>query len=76
MPNATGSVGAFTGNPVVGQSGGLSSTHSSLNQHTIGGGGDLGWRALYLNLSASNSIYGNSDTVIPPSQSTLLCIKY
>lgn len=72
LPNATGSVGTLMGNPVIGQSGGLSSTHLNLNQHTTGGGGDLGWRTLNLDLSQSNPTYGNSDTVQPPSSNKLL----
>ncbi len=72
LPNATGSVGSLMGNPVTDQSGALSSTHSNLNQHTTSGGGDLGWRTLNLDLSKSNPIYGNSDTVQPPSSNKLL----
>ena len=36
------------------------------------------WHAQLFELSASRNsgIYGNSNTVIPSSQSTLLCIKY
>lgn len=80
IPNVKGFAGGFGFDHTMdyGCSGSLTLNKSSIT--TSDGHTGLSyvhtWMDLNLDLSKVNSIYGNSDTVTPPSQSTLICIKH
>lgn len=74
LPNITGTVGIHPTAAFAGMTGAFYET----NKNGAGNNSQSG-TANHLtgfNASRSSSVYGNSGTVTPTSQSTLLCIKY
>lgn len=74
LPNVNGTVNDLLGNP-ANYSGAFFSSYNTLKGgiNTIG---NIGWRHFDFDASRSSSVYGNSNTVQPPSLSIIYIIKY
>lgn len=74
LPNITGTVGI---RPTLGFAGTTGAFYAT-NQNGADNYAQSGTANALTGFDASrsSSVYGNSDTVTPTSQSTLLCIKY
>lgn len=75
LPNITGTVLQYRNDSLPNSDGAFSYRDVSIGS---AGSGTIATtvRSVYFDASKSNSIYGKSDTVQPPSVKTIFCIKY
>ena len=75
LPNITGTTICFFGQGAWGGFSGALYANSGYLAPAAGSG-NVGGVAMTFDASQSNNIYGNSNTVQPPSQTVHVCIKY